>query len=241
MHKPSFLAFALGVLAAFQDVSAFEASDQQETPPISVRFADSSTEFRPDQVAIEQLAAARTAALIYVSGRTSTQKPSAADEAMALRRALAARAYLVRIGVSPLKIMVNFASGTDFIANNATPEGRAQNQRVDIELVRPPEAPIEAAAVQQRPTTWEVLRSDGTLQSTLDRWARQAGWVVEWAGAAVPGIQNQFDARLTQRDFLAAADHALKQASKPLSSIGLSIRAEAHPNQVLVIYGETAK
>lgn len=61
-----------------------------------------------------------------------------ADEALALRRALSARQYLIARGVSPLKIMVNFASATDFVADNSTPEGRYQNQRVDIELVYVP-------------------------------------------------------------------------------------------------------
>lgn len=74
-------------------------------------------------------------AIIYISGRTSTLRPSAADEALALRRALSARSYLVARGVSPLKIMVNFASAADFVADNSTAEGRRENQRVDIEVV----------------------------------------------------------------------------------------------------------
>ncbi|WP_242468398.1 OmpA family protein [Burkholderia plantarii] len=57
------------------------------------------------------------------------------DEALALRRALSARSYLVARGVSPLKIMVNFASAADFVADNSTAEGRRENQRVDIEVV----------------------------------------------------------------------------------------------------------
>ena len=47
----------------------------------------------------------------------------------ALRRALSPRQYLIARGVSPLKIMVNFASASDFVADNSTPEGRHQNQR----------------------------------------------------------------------------------------------------------------
>jgi outer membrane protein OmpA-like peptidoglycan-associated protein len=34
-----------------------------------------------------------------------------------------------------LKIVVNFASAADFIADNSTPEGRLENQRVEVELV----------------------------------------------------------------------------------------------------------
>ena len=49
--------------------------------------------------------------------------------------AIREQAYLIARGVSPLKIMVNFASASDFVADNSTPEGRYQNQRVDIEVV----------------------------------------------------------------------------------------------------------
>lgn len=57
---------------------------------------------------------------------------------VALKRALSARKYLVDRGVSPLKIMVNFASAADYVTENITPEGRYQNQRVEIELIYVP-------------------------------------------------------------------------------------------------------
>ena len=79
-----------------------------------------------------------TASMIYITGRTSPNRPSARDEALALKRALSARKYLVDRGVSPLKVMVNFASAADYITENITPEGRYQNQRVEIELVYVP-------------------------------------------------------------------------------------------------------
>ncbi len=76
--------------------------------------------------------------MVTIRGRTSTNAPTAQDEALALARATAARAYLVRQGVSPLKIMVNYASASDFIADNATAAGRLENQRVEIDLVHVP-------------------------------------------------------------------------------------------------------
>jgi len=105
---------------------------------VSVRFADSSAVFRPDADTAAMLAEAPAAAMVTVSGRTSTATPSAKDEALALARALSARNYLVAHGVSPLKIMVNFASASDFTTDNSTPEGRATNQRVEIEVVYVP-------------------------------------------------------------------------------------------------------
>ena len=107
---------------------------------LHVSFPDSGTEFKPSDAVIFALSEAKNAAMIYVSGRTSTNTPSAADEALAFKRAASARAYLIRRGISPLKIMVNYASASDFIADNNTTSGRLQNQRVDIELVFVPMA-----------------------------------------------------------------------------------------------------
>lgn len=102
---------------------------------VFVSFADSSAVFKPSAAQQESLAIANGAALVTVRGRTSTATPSARDESLALARALAARSYLIAHGVSPLQIAINFASATDFIADNARPEGRQLNQRVEIDMV----------------------------------------------------------------------------------------------------------
>lgn len=107
---------------------------------LHVSFPDKGTVFEPSDAVIFALSEAKSAAMIYVSGRTSTNTPSAADEALAFKRAASARAYLIKRGISPLKIMVNYASASDFIADNNTIDGRLQNQRVDIELVFVPMA-----------------------------------------------------------------------------------------------------
>lgn len=107
----------------------------QMASSISVPFSKGSNKFRPNEEAVSWLMDTRDAALITIRGRTSTTKATPHDEALALARALAARAYLIRFGVNPQKINVNFVSGEDFIADNSTQEGRAQNQRVDIEAV----------------------------------------------------------------------------------------------------------
>lgn len=102
---------------------------------VVVSFADNSSAFRPNMEQAELLVDAKQAALISIRGRTSTNKPTAKDEVLAMARALSARTYLIARGVSPLKISVNFASAADFIADNSTPEGRHENQRVEVELV----------------------------------------------------------------------------------------------------------
>lgn len=101
---------------------------------ISVSFADNSAAFRPTDAQLELLQDVRDASMVTISGRTSTNKASAKDEALALARAVSARAWLVARGVSPLKIMINYVSAADYAADNSTPEGRYINQRVDVEL-----------------------------------------------------------------------------------------------------------
>ena len=138
MRKAFFLAFSLASMIFAQGAMATDYGSAAGTPissMVMVSFPDSSTTFQPPVDVAAVLDDARTASMIYINGRTSTNRPSARDEALALKRALSARKYLVDRGVSPLKVMVNFASAADYITENITPEGRYQNQRVEIELV----------------------------------------------------------------------------------------------------------
>ena len=138
MRKAFFLAFSLASMIFAQGAMAADYGSAADTPissMVMVSFPDSSTTFQPPVDVAAVLDDARTASMIYINGRTSTNRPSARDEALALKRALSARKYLVDRGVSPLKVMVNFASAADFVADNSTAEGRRENQRVDIEVV----------------------------------------------------------------------------------------------------------
>ncbi len=127
-------AMTIGGITQAQE-TYFTAAGSPISTLVRVAYPYASTRFQPDEDAAEILADAKDATLIYVSGRTSTNRSSARDEALAFARAAAARKYLVDRGVSPLKIMVNYASAADFVADNSTPEGQKENQRVDIELV----------------------------------------------------------------------------------------------------------
>nr|QDL89380.1 Type IV secretion system putative outer membrane lipoprotein [Sym plasmid]QSM61603.1 Type IV secretion system putative outer membrane lipoprotein [Escherichia coli] len=141
MRKAFFLAFSLASMIFAQGAMATDYGSAAGTPissMVMVSFPDSSTTFQPPVDVAAVLDDARTASMIYINGRTSTNRPSARDEALALKRALSARKYLVDRGVSPLKVMVNFASAADYVTENITPEGRYQNQRVEIELVYVP-------------------------------------------------------------------------------------------------------
>ena len=69
---------------------------------IIVPFGFNSAAFAPDEVQRLALADAPGAALVAVRARTSNDRATPSDEALALARALAARRYLVAHGVSPL-------------------------------------------------------------------------------------------------------------------------------------------
>ncbi|WP_347990361.1 OmpA family protein [Methylomonas sp. AM2-LC] len=101
---------------------------------VTVQFQNNGRVFRPSYSDEQELVNAAEAALITVRGRTSTIAAGRKDESLGLSRAMSARKYLIDHGVSPLKVSINYAPG-DFVADNSTPGGRLENQRVEIELV----------------------------------------------------------------------------------------------------------
>lgn len=87
--------------------------------------------------------------------------------------------------------------------------------------------------------SWEILASDGTLQKTLARWGRQAGWEVHWNN--VPEINNPGYVKLVDGDFLSAAEDVLSKARVAALEAGFELSIVAHPNRVLVITKENKK
>jgi len=69
---------------------------------------------------------------IEIRARTDNQNPSVGDEKIALKRALAVQGYLIDKGVLPGSISINYLSAGDYIANNTSKKGKAQNRRVDV-------------------------------------------------------------------------------------------------------------
>jgi outer membrane protein OmpA-like peptidoglycan-associated protein len=100
---------------------------------VRVRFAFNSTKFHPTS---EQLTALlpflKNVARVEVRGRTDGQTASPANEQVALNRALSAKRFLVKQGVLPAVITVNYLSAGDYVSDNRTAAGRSQNRRVDI-------------------------------------------------------------------------------------------------------------
>ncbi len=135
------LMVCIAVLGVGQQVALAQNNEYQGTPvstTVFVTFDNGGVAFRPSADSAATLAGAKDAALVSIRGRTSTGVPTVKDEALALARAAAARAYLIARGVSPLKITLNYASAADFIADNTTAAGRRQNQRVEIDIVYVP-------------------------------------------------------------------------------------------------------
>jgi outer membrane protein OmpA-like peptidoglycan-associated protein len=111
-----------------------EPAGETASTMVSIPFVSSSATFHPSEEEASLLGDIRDATMVSIAGRTSTNRASARDESLALARAISARSWLVAHGVSPLKVMINYVSAADFVADNSTAVGRAQNQRVDIEV-----------------------------------------------------------------------------------------------------------
>ena len=100
------------------------------------QFAFNSALWQPSESEkADLLPAAHAARQIAIRGRTDGNRPSPADEAIAKRRAVAARDVLIAAGISPQKMTINYVSAADYIADNYSPAGRALNRRVEIEIL----------------------------------------------------------------------------------------------------------
>lgn len=132
------LALTEAKLLVEQSRPVVEPSAVQPLPTsqtFSFYFPENGTRFRlnPEEESrlLPLLAKARR---IEVRGRTDGQRPSAADEKIALNRALDAQRYLIGQGVAPSIISVNYVSAGDYASNNVSVIGKATNRRVDIEV-----------------------------------------------------------------------------------------------------------
>jgi outer membrane protein OmpA-like peptidoglycan-associated protein len=88
----------------------------------------------PEPEASTLIDQARKAAMVVTRGRTDGDVESPAESRVARERAAAARAFLVQAGIDPARIRTTYQPVGDHASDNGTPEGRALNRRVEIEL-----------------------------------------------------------------------------------------------------------
>jgi outer membrane protein OmpA-like peptidoglycan-associated protein len=100
-----------------------------------VQFEGNSAEARVDNNLLAPLGAAgRAANRIYLHAHTDAFVASDTGTDLAIRRAVAVRQLLLTQQVSPERVRLFYRGAGNFIANNATAQGRALNRRVEIEF-----------------------------------------------------------------------------------------------------------
>jgi len=102
-------------------------------------FDSSNIEATTDEVS-RLVEAARAAAYVVVKGRTDGNVETPGESTIARRRMDAMYDVLLKGGVDPRRIALQYQPVGDRIADNTTVEGRAANRRVEIELY--PVAPL---------------------------------------------------------------------------------------------------
>jgi len=104
-------------------------------PRVVLKFADNSSAVRMDDRLLRALCAAvRSAKRIFLHGHTDAFAASKTGTDLAMRRAVEVRRLLISLNVDPQRIRLIYRGAGNFVANNSTPEGKAMNRRVEIEL-----------------------------------------------------------------------------------------------------------
>jgi flagellar motor protein MotB len=104
-------------------------------PRVVLKFEDNSPEVQVDDELLGALGnAARSANRIYLHGHTDAYVASEAGTELAILRTVEVRKLLMSLNVEPGRIRLFYRGAGNFLANNSTPEGKAVNRRVEIEM-----------------------------------------------------------------------------------------------------------
>jgi len=104
----------------------------------SLLFSTDSAVLKP--AAVEQIAQLGDILARYpddrirIEGHTDSTGSTPHNEQLSLQRALAVRDVLATRGVNPRQMLVEGAGAARPIADNSTPEGRAENRRVELHI-----------------------------------------------------------------------------------------------------------
>jgi outer membrane protein OmpA-like peptidoglycan-associated protein len=114
------------------DNESFEVGGSSVVFRVTQPFA--KAEFNPSPAfEKELLRLAHLSQRIEIRGRTDSWTDNAADRSIAQSRAVRAREFLIANGIDAGKIRTTFLARGGYLADNATPAGRALNRRVEIE------------------------------------------------------------------------------------------------------------
>lgn len=120
---------------------ALESLRTQQTPTargnsvMTIHFDYGSTSFELTSDAEKTLmAAAKSAPLVMLRGRTDGMADSHAESRIARERAAAVRDYLIAAGIDASRIRTTYQPSGDHVAENVSTSGQALNRRVEIEV-----------------------------------------------------------------------------------------------------------
>ena len=103
---------------------------------VRVRFPSGVTTVAVDPATTSALVqAALRAKQIIVRGRTDSIGSRDLNERIARARAVNGKRLLIDNGVDEKKVALHYSANTDYVASNATPDGRARNRRVEFVFV----------------------------------------------------------------------------------------------------------
>jgi outer membrane protein OmpA-like peptidoglycan-associated protein len=134
--------------AAMERATAGTGIEVQRTPdnqlkvsvPSDLSFDSGRANLRPDlRPVLDQFAQGLDPSTrVLVVGHTDSTGSQALNEQLSLQRAQTVRDYLYSRGVPAARLAVVGRAALEPVADNATPDGRAKNRRVEIFLREPP-------------------------------------------------------------------------------------------------------
>jgi outer membrane protein OmpA-like peptidoglycan-associated protein len=108
--------------------------------PSDVTFATNQSDIQPRFVDtlndVARVLQEYDRSTVDVVGHTDSSGGDSINQPLSERRAGSVAGYLIQQGVMPERLIVRGVSSRNPIADNGTPEGRAQNRRVEV-LIRP--------------------------------------------------------------------------------------------------------
>jgi outer membrane protein OmpA-like peptidoglycan-associated protein len=139
--------FLISGCSQFDRASAVASNRATETTaPTQEKISVRGVEFRHDgRLVASSMPVLDTAAAqiktqpdaeVYVNAYCDPTGGAKLNQRISTERAQAIKAYLEKDGIAPERLIARGFGATDFVANNASANGRLQNRRIELVLVR---------------------------------------------------------------------------------------------------------